>query len=67
VLIECANGQVDNKVPESEDEFIDYCVLFSNEEEMYTYKGIGADSLQLLKMTVETFEQCLFKQQFPIV
>ncbi len=66
-LIDCADGQLADTVPESENEFVDYCVLFSNDDKMVEYDGVGADSAQLLKMTVDTFILCLIRQKFPIV
>lgn len=54
-----------DKLPDKEAELIDYCLLFGNDTNLQNYNGFGATTDDLLKMTIDDFVNCIFRQQFP--
>ena len=66
-LVESAQGEVVDKLTDKEEELIDYCMIFANDETLNKYDGIGAkDETILIKMTIETFLTCLLTQKYPL-
>jgi hypothetical protein len=66
-MIESAQGEVVDKLTDNEEELIDYCMIFVNEETLKNYDGIGAsDETLLLRMTIDDLTTCLLTQKYPL-
>ena len=66
-MIESAQGEVVDKLADNEEELVDYCMIFLNEDTLKKYNGIGAsDETILLRMTIDDLTTCLLTQKYPL-
>ena len=64
-MIERANGEIIEKILDNKDKFYNCCLLFATQADLDKYNGVGYTDSTLKKQRINTFLNCILKQQFP--